>query len=354
MEWAARGTFYKQACQEVDARGLSKTEAMKMKTERCKKLAAEFLSLLQQDNMMAVFAEAGNRMKEAMKQWRIIDTMATQLEEADSAAAAEMLLEKLKAAEEKWDQLHGYETFEDKGGLQYRYIKAQDYDDRITENISRFYACPHCGTYFFRKFWRKRLHRWYCEMDFAKWCQLADAEDVDRLKTAWGEDTSKWPVVGCGKLYKPWADGAGMVVEYKGGEGWKAFRADLIPEILDDCIKKKQVEFNRAGQCLTPEDVYDLIPRTYPKANPVPLADFEAFPGLGQFDFLQWVKDNEPMLTTEGWCKLAMTIASQDLANLADIFKSAEMELQKRGLMYHMSGKRDEIGPLTSVMHDNN
>jgi len=111
------------------------------------------------------------------------------------------------------------------------------------------------------------------------------------------------------------------------------------------------VEFNKAAACLTPEDVYNMIPRIYPKANPVKLADFEAFPGLGRFDYEQWMKDDQPVLTTAGWCQLAMKIASNDLGSLTDVFTTAEQYLVKKGLVYKKSGARDEVGPLTHVVH---
>ena len=351
-EWNARGMFYHQACQEVDVSGLSRSEAKQKKTERCKELATEFLALLQKDDLMGVFSEAGERMREAMKQWKIIDNLVMQLDHTSAGPDAEALCQKLKEAEARWDELHGYKTFDDKGELQYRFIKAQDYDDRVSENISRFYVCPHCGTYFFSRFWVKRFKRWYCELDAAKWCQLADAADVERLKVAWGSDTSTWPKVGCGKLYRPFADGPGLVMEYKNNRGeWKAFRAEIMPEILDDCIKRKQVEFNKASNCITPEEVYDMIPRTYPKANPVPMAGFEAFPGLGRFDFRKWQEDNEPVMTTEGWCRLAMKIASKDPVNLEGIFNTAQDYLQKHGVGYKLTRASDAAGPLTSVVH---
>jgi len=177
-------------------------------------------------DLMGGFSEAGKRMQQAMVEWKIIDKYANQLEQVKNPQTEQYLLEKLAEADARWDKLHGYEVFEDKGELQYRCIRAQDYDDRISDDLSRFYACPHCGTYFFSKFWVRRFHRWYCELDFAKWRQLADSADVDRLKQAWGDNPTKWPMVGCGKLYTPWAHGPGMVIEYKDGcGGWQAFRA---------------------------------------------------------------------------------------------------------------------------------
>jgi hypothetical protein len=350
-EWNARGMFYKQAYESVDDKSMDKDEAKRLKTETCRKLAKEFVGLLKDEKLFDVFADAGKRMQQALEQWKIIDRLVVQLEEVNSQRDMEFLEEKLRQAERRWDEMHGYVTFQDKGELQYKFIKAQDYDDRVSESISRFYACPHCGTYFFSKFWVKRLHRWYCELDWAKWRQLADEADVKRLKELLGPLTSDWPKVGCGRLHQPWAKGPGLIIEYKTTIGtWSAFRADLMPEILDDCIKSRQLAWNRAAAALTPEQVYDLIPRTYPKTNPVALADYEQFPGIGRFDFIKWQQDNAPVLTTSGWCQLAMRI-SADNPDLQNVFDTAQSELRKRGLDYEVTQKSDAVGPLTRAVY---
>jgi hypothetical protein len=225
--------------------------------------------------------------------------------------------------------MHEYEVF---AGMpdQHRFIKAQDYDDRVGDCLSRFYACPRCGSYFASKLWEKRAGKWYCQLSWDKWCELADPADVRKVQQAWGDDPSQWPVIGCTTVYAPWKFGQGMVIEYKASEGeWKAFRADLIPEVLDDAIKKRQVEFNTALSCLTPDDVYDLIPRTFPKVSPVALAGFEQFPGLGKFDLEKWVKEDQPVLTTTGWLKLALKVA-QGAQDLTEVFETAKSELCKR------------------------
>ena len=95
------------------------------------------------------------------------------------------------------------------------------------------------------------------------------------------------------------------------------------PEVLDEAIKKKQVEFKASIRALTPEDVYDLIPRTYPKANPVAMAGFDHFPGMGRFSFKQWEEEKQPALTTTGWLKLAFRAAENNLENLVDVFNDA-------------------------------
>ncbi len=97
---------------------------------------------------------------------------------------------------------------------------------------------------------------------------------------------------------------------------------------------------------LRPEDVYDLIPRTYPKANPAALAGFEVFPGLGKFDLRQWEEDNGPMLSTEGWLKLVMLIASSNFADLEEVFDAADVQLKLSGIAHRPIGKKDAAGQL--------
>ena len=159
--------------------------------------------------------------------------------------------------------------------------------------------------------------------------------------------------MGCGQKCRAFAYGHGMVVEFRTAAGdWKAFRADIIPEVVDDIIKKHQVAFNKAAQCLTPEDVYDLIPRTYPKANPVALAGFKEFPGLRKFDLKKWAEEDQPVLTTEGWMKLVMLIASKNFEDFSVVFETAKTQLGKKGITYVPSGKSDAVGELLMAKFD--
>eukprot|EP00975_Prorocentrum_lima_P000574 112454-Prorocentrum_lima.AAC.1 len=51
-------------------------------------------------------------------------------------------------------------------------------------------------------------------------------------------NTDKWPKVGCGARFLPWARGASLVAEIKMADGrWEACMADSCPEQLDDEIK---------------------------------------------------------------------------------------------------------------------
>jgi hypothetical protein len=128
----------------------------------------------------------------------------------------------------------------------------------------------------------------------------------------------------------PRGQGEALVVEYRNRAGeWKAFWAEVFPEVIDDEIKLCQVAWNWATASLRAEDVYDLVPPTYPKANVV--QGFPSFPGMGRLDLQVWRQENMPVLSMVGWLKLALTIASKDLDNLRGVFTVAEKELRKQG-----------------------
>ena len=103
--------------------------------------------------------------------------------------------------------------------MQFKFIRAQVYDDRLSEHLSRFNARPHCGTYFFSKFWTRRTHKWYCEMNYAKWCELADPEDVKKLQEAWGHDlgSGRSRTAKISMCHWLWAGLRRRVQEYKDG-----------------------------------------------------------------------------------------------------------------------------------------
>eukprot|EP00975_Prorocentrum_lima_P013557 2879640-Prorocentrum_lima.AAC.1 len=57
-------------------------------------------------------------------------------------------------------------------------------------------------------------------------------------------DVTKWPDVGCGTRFVPWARGASMVVEMQMVDRtWVAFMAERFPEVLEEEVKKVQEAF---------------------------------------------------------------------------------------------------------------
>jgi hypothetical protein len=281
-------------------------------------LACEFFDVLRQDGLLTMFEDAGNKMRQLDRQWNVLSELVDELDNPDKTRRQECL-KLCDQAEMEWDEMREYSLFSDPGELQPAFLQAQDYDDKVSEHLTRFYACPHCGFYFFSKLWSRMGSFWYCRLDFDTWCELAEPDEVKQVQEVWGMDLATWPVVGCLKQYHPFELGPGTVIEYcTSGNEWKAFRADLVDEVLDDLIKTRQVEHNGTMAASTPADVYDRIPRTYPKVNPVPLAGFDQFPGIGHFD----LKSNMPALTLKGWIRAAVRVAMDSLEYPVGVFSN--------------------------------
>ena len=74
--------------------------------------------------------------------------------------------------------------------------------------------------------------------------------------------------VGCGARYRPYARGKGVVCEF-GADGCEySITADLLPEVLDEEIKKMQASRVAASLLLTPEELKQTIPLVTPQAEP--------------------------------------------------------------------------------------
>jgi hypothetical protein len=333
VKWNARGKCFKQAVNDVEQKaGLPRHLMAKQRMARCKELACEFLEGLQDDELMMLCADSGTKFRKVQEQGEVLHALSDELVRADQKAERCRLQELMDQAVTRWDILREHDLFSDRGEWQNKFIQREDYYSKVSGSLACFYACPFCGHYFSSKVWNKVGPYWYCWLNWDKWCELADPDDVKKVQEAWGTDLAIWPAVGCQKRYRPWKFGNWMAVECRTSEEeWKNFRADLIPEVLDDAIKKWQVEWNTAMAALPPSDIYDLIPRMYPKVNPVPLAVFDQFPGLGLFDIRQWNVEDQPILTRAGWLKLALKVAANDLENLQTVFNIATEELRLEG-----------------------
>jgi len=101
--WQARGKYYKQACEQVDAMsGLSTSESKKHKTALSKKMADDFINVLKTDGIWEWFSAAGTKMKEAMKINNKMEELFTEWEAASSKEEKDRLNAALEAAEKKW------------------------------------------------------------------------------------------------------------------------------------------------------------------------------------------------------------------------------------------------------------
>ena len=85
-------------------------------------------------------------------------------------------------------------------------------------------------------------------------------------------------------MFVPWKTERSMVVEVKCDDGtWNALAIDRLPAQLGDEIKKHRVAFHMAAKNLTPDEVNDLIPISFPITHNV-----EGFAGVAQCTLEEW------------------------------------------------------------------
>jgi hypothetical protein len=146
-EWMARGKFYKEACVrlELDAnfKTLTGKERSSLKTAESKKLAQEFLECIRMDGFFSMLGTAGERMRMAAETWKVWDQLSLKRARATDPEERRDLDEQLFAVHSEFEKNHEYTVFADRED-QNRFIKAQDYDDRISANFSN--CAPSAGT----------------------------------------------------------------------------------------------------------------------------------------------------------------------------------------------------------------
>jgi hypothetical protein len=275
--WATRASHYFLAIEKVEKdpenRKLSHKQKSRLKTEKAKQMTKDFLDALKSGGLLSVFAGAGHRMKACVPQFEEVERLNKLLETQELSPEDRSKLEdQLHDAEADFESAHLYETFADKDD-QAEWLLAIDYEDRMTfdGSMKRFYRCNCCGTYFSSKFWtyNKVARKWYCRLDWMVFLQKVDKATRAAVVDTYGEDPRRYPVVGCGKLYNPWRNGEGCLIEFKDPRNnqWRCFVSDLFPEMLDDAIKKHQAEFLEAFKCTTPEELEEIIPVTFPSMS---------------------------------------------------------------------------------------
>ena len=331
--WATRASHYYLAIEEVENdpenQKLSHKQKSRLKTEKAKQMTKDFLEALKSGGLLSVFAGAGNRMKACVPQFQEVARLNKLLETPElSPEDRSKLEEQLHDAEADFESAHLYETFADKED-QDDWLRAIDYEDRMTVDgsMKRFYRCNCCGTYFSSKFWtyNKVARKWYCRLDWMAFLQKADKATRAAVVDTYGDDPRRYPEVGCGKLYKPWSNGEGCLIEYKDGQDqWRCFVSDLFPEMLDDAIKKHQAEFLEAFKRTTAEELEEIIPVTFPSMNPVCLGKFQKIPGVGQF-----TNKDATVVSTADWCRLCMKVAEKSEDSLDTLFSVAQTMANK-------------------------
>ena len=237
-----------------------------------------------------------------------------------------------------------YQTLIEKGDQQVAYLKALDFVDALGPRLRLYNVCRartnynmekgchcSCGMAFPAKMWKrpnKTAWKWICQVDWEPLVIEKEKYPEDEMLEKWvndlvnqyGDDWKKWPQPGCNSNFRPWRNGASMVVELKMGPNeWTSFMAERLPEELDDEIKKVHANYFLAQKDLTADELLDVLPIQFPMAH-----NFQGFPGIARYPVDAWEEAGAPMFTVKSWAKLAMKVAVKDMTNLAGVFELAK------------------------------
>ena len=210
-------------------------------------------------------------------------------------------------------------------------------------NPQRNVACS-CGLTIPSKLWwqpNKEAWMFRCRLDWAALIEEGSKEAVrgdiarpvtrwlrpvnkwiSNLKRGYGDDFTKWPVIGCDSKFVPFAKGMSTVVEMRLEDGsWTAFAAERMPQELDDAIRGKSAEFHNAYMKLSQDELRSVIPVCFPMTHQI---DPEIMPGIARYPVDEWEREGSPCFDTKSWIKLCVKVASQDIENLGGICAIAE------------------------------
>ena len=111
-----------------------------------------------------------------------------------------------------------------------------------------------------------------------------------------------------------------MVMEVQLQDGsWTAFVSERTPQEPDDAIKGHPAEFYMAAKDLTPEDLQEAIPMSFPMTHLL-----KEFPGIARYPVDAWETAGAPFMSVRSWCKLCMRVAGHNMASLEKIFEIAK------------------------------
>ncbi|CAE7210813.1 unnamed protein product [Symbiodinium sp. CCMP2592] len=285
-----RVAAYQEAIKAVQRMNLPSTQR---KRQKALVFASRLAKAIQDGKLWEAFSRANQRMKAAVAIHEKIQEM-------------EKALEKLRPGDEE-EEAYDYQVFKDHPE-QDRMVKAMDYDDRMEVNedgewsMALFYMCrakcgdgKTCGLYRAGKLWDKQGSRWYCRQHKPNW-------------EKYYPDIPFPAELGCGARFVPWKRGESMVLEFPGPENSTlAMMADLMPEILDDEVKKNKTAWYEGLNNMSPQQLYDLVPVIVPKVYAI-----EGCPQIGRFPVDEHINKKEPKLTTAGWWRLARYISEKD------------------------------------------
>ena len=122
-----------------------------------------------------------------------------------------------------------------------------------------------------------------------------------------------------------------MVVEVKTPIGYMAFATDRLPPILDDEIKKVHADFYKAAQYLTPQELMDAHPMSFPATQS------HTSSCVARYPVDDWEASGCPKFSTMSWCKLAMKVAEKDYTSLSKLFEVADKLLKEAVSYTHLT-----------------
>ena len=335
-------------------------------------------------NLFEAMKDAGERMKECSEKWTAFkeyaDTFWSKATKASTKSAFDV-------DTGGWEDDTAYATYEN---LEEALIAAQDYwvgrgmadpavltelrkaldfADQLAPGIRMFNVCKaktggwserhgraiECGLAFPAKLWwqkdvgssrlkqgdSKWSYKCICEWEYLFMEHVLKPESegakwYEELVQAYGGDWRKFPRVGCESRFGPYASGPSVVVEMDQPNGeTTAFMAERMPTVLDDEVKKMNLELTKrfmesADKC-DPQKIYDLLPMSFPMSHNFVMPNGMVMKGIAKYPVADWQAAGEPYLTAVGWCKLCVRLTEGDLTNLHSIFESARNLLAERG-----------------------
>ena len=199
-------------------------------------------------------------------------------------------------------------------------------DEEAATTLARFYMCPSCGLYMPSSLWKRGRAKgkevWYCEISQVDFAALFP----DRYAVLHSRYKQWYDVpVGCNKRYRPFANGPGMVLEFKTGGGWMSMLAELPPPALSVELEKCKRDFFGALNSVTADDLRSAIPVILPKCNPLPDM-IEGITGVGKLDLPSY--EGLPVMDEVNWWRFAKAVASKNLDLLQRLFDKASVTLR--------------------------
>ena len=317
------------SCREMKKFVLIKSKALTRGLVGMLRQQAPTLSaLLEAGRWRAKSVEVFNRLEEANARWM----------ESDSAED----YDRLEALEYEYEKAQVYSTASEHGlDQRVKYLKVSESGGNICDGWRNFYCCRaggagnNCGLAFPSKLWFQKDRKTSCDpskrrmpgnwkfMCFVAWEYLQE-EAVDDPEGAafvlykemlerFGR-VGRFPHVGCGANYVPWAKGPSVVCEVLIGNTWEAFLADHTPAILTDLLERvSYLALSRAVERLNPQLMFKAIPMTMPMTRWTYYENKEV-EVVARFPIDAWVTAGHPSFTTQRWGMICMAIAEQALA----------------------------------------